>query len=192
MNQRRFVLLDRDGTILVHHHYLSDPARVQLLPGTGSALRQLVACGCGLLVITNQSGIGRGYFDRQRVELIHRRMCELLRREGVTLDGIYICPHAPEDNCRCRKPKPGLVEQAALEHGFAPEESLVIGDNVCDMCLGERIGAGTFLVRTGYGAYTAISGRVNPNYVVDNVWAASQIIKRLPSLEAIHVHAQHR
>jgi len=180
MSRRRFILLDRDGTILVAHPYLSDPALAALLPGVGSALRQLRECGYGLIVITNQSAVGRGYFDHKRLDLIHRRMCALLRKEGIQLDGIYICPHRPEDNCPCRKPNPGLVEQAAKEHGFAPESSIVVGDNVCDMHLGERLGARTFLVRTGYGAQTAISGKVNPNYVVDNLWAAAQIIKRLP------------
>jgi len=182
MNRKRYVLLDRDGTLLVSRHYLSDPAKVQLLPGVGSALRQMTAAGFGLIVVTNQSGLERGYFDEGRLALIHGRMRELLRKEQVLLDDIYYCPHVPEDNCECRKPETGMVEQAARDHDFDPRDCLVIGDNVCDMHLGKKIGAPTFLVRTGYGATTAIGGKVNPNYVVDNIWAAAQIVRRLPAI----------
>ena len=98
MLPQRFVILDRDGTIIVERCYLSDPAQVELIPGAGAALRQLSEIGLGLVVITNQSGIGRGYFDRSRLDLIHRRLCELLEAEGVRLDGIYTCPHVPEDH----------------------------------------------------------------------------------------------
>ena len=94
---RRFVLLDRDGTIIADRHYLSDPAGVALLPGAAAGLRQLRQLGLGLAVITNQSGVGRGYFTAEQVDQVHRRMARLLEDEKVFLDGIYFCPHAPAE-----------------------------------------------------------------------------------------------
>lgn len=183
MTQRRFVLLDRDGTIIVERHYLSDPCQVELIPGVAHGLRQLSEMGLGLVVITNQSAIGRGLFSRERLHSIHRRLRELLEAEGVYLNGIYSCPHIPEDNCCCRKPQPGLVELAAQELGFDPQASFVIGDKACDIELGQQVGATTFLVRTGYGAQVAADGLVTPDYVVDNLQDAAQVIQSLLSTD---------
>ncbi len=149
---RRYVLLDRDGTVIVERNYLSDPSQVELIPGAAEGLRSLSRMGLGLLIVTNQSGIGRGYFDDARLAEIHGRMCGMLADEGVVLDGIYVCPHTPEEGCDCRKPRTGLISQAAARHGFEPAEAFVIGDKACDIELGQRIGACTLLVRTGYGA----------------------------------------
>lgn len=179
MRQRRVVVLDRDGTLIVERHYLSDPEQVELIPGAAGGLRQLQERGLILVVITNQSGVGRGFFDRARLDLIHRRLEELLGAEEVHLDGIYVCPHTPEEDCRCRKPRIGLLERAASELGFDPRASFVIGDKVCDIELGRRVGAVTFLVRTGYGAEVSGKPTVTPDYVVDDVWGAAQVIRRL-------------
>ena len=179
MKRRRFVVLDRDGTTIVERHYLSDPLQVELIPGAASGLRQLSEMGLGLAVITNQSAVGRGFFDQARLALIHQRLRELLDAEGVQLDGIYVCPHRPEDACRCRKPETGLLELAAQELGFDPQASFLIGDKAIDIELGQRVGATTFLVRTGYGAQVAAENTVIPDYVVDDVWDAAQVIKRL-------------
>ena len=183
MKRRRFVVLDRDGTINVECEYLSDPDQVVLLPRAANGLRQLSERGLGLIVITNQSAVSRGFFDQARLDLIHRRLCELLEAEGVPLDGIYVCPHRPEDDCRCRKPRPGLLEQAAQELGFDPQACFVIGDKACDIELGQQVGATTFLVRTGYGAQVAAEDTVTSDYVVDDVWDAAQIIERLLSAD---------
>ena len=183
MTQRRFVLLDRDGTIIVERHYLSDPCQVELIPGVAHGLRQLSEMGLGLVVMTNQSAIGRGLFSMERLHSIHRRLRELLEAEGVYLNGIYSCPHIPEDNCCCRKPQPGLVELAAQELGFDPQASFVIGDKACDIELGQQVGATTFLVRTGYGAHVAADGLVTPDYVVDNLQDAAQVIQSLLSTD---------
>jgi len=183
VTQRRFVLLDRDGTIIVERHYLSDPCQVELIPGVAHGLRQLSEMGLGLVVMTNQSAIGRGLFSMERLHSIHRRLRELLEAEGVYLNGIYSCPHIPEDNCCCRKPQPGLVELAAQELGFDPQASFVIGDKACDIELGQQVGATTFLVRTGYGAHVAADGLVTPDYVVDNLQDAAQVIQSLLSTD---------
>lgn len=179
MSERRFVALDRDGTIIVERHYLSDPDLVELLPGAASGLRQLRELGLGLVVVTNQSPIGRGYFDETRLELIHQRLVELLAAEGVELDGVYFCPHTPDDNCSCRKPRPGMLKLAAQELNFELPDCFVIGDNTCDIELGRRVRATTFLVRTGYGAQVAAESVASPDYVVDDLQGAAQVIERL-------------
>jgi len=179
MTANRFVILDRDGTINAECKYLSQPKQVELLPGAASGLRQMMALGLGLIIITNQSGIGREYFDYPRVESIHQRLREVLQAEGVTLDAIYVCPHTPEDECNCRKPKTGLLEQAGRDYGFNPASCFVIGDKVVDIELGQRVNATTFLVRTGYGAELEHEGTVRPDYIVDDLEQAAQIIERL-------------
>lgn len=179
MNPRRFVLLDRDGTVIVERHYLSDPAGVELLPGAARGLRRMQELGLGLVVITNQSAIGRGYFDEARLDQIHARLCELLREEQVSLDGIYYCPHRPEDHCQCRKPESALPNRAARELGFNPSESLVIGDKECDIELGQRLGATTVLVLTGYGRETEAKKQVQPDFVVADLEEAASRIERL-------------
>ena len=179
MTNRRFAVLDRDGTIIAERHYLSDPDQVELIPGAAWALRRLRELGLGLTVMTNQSGVGRGYFSEERLGLIHRRMCDLLEAEGVTLDGIYYCPHTPDDGCDCRKPKPGLLERAARELDFDPKTSFVIGDNEGDIGLGLGVGATTLQVRTGYGAKVAAEGRVTAAHLVDDLAEAARVIERL-------------
>lgn len=176
---RRFVILDRDGTVLVERNYLSDPAQVALLPGAAAGLLQLQRLGLGLVVLTNQSGVGRGYFDLERLRQIHERMETMLLAEGVRLDGIYYCPHIPEDGCRCRKPLPGMLERAAADLEFDPAQAFVIGDKPCDVELGRHVGAVTILVRTGYGAEVESRGGVAADYVVDGLEGAAQVIERL-------------
>jgi D-sedoheptulose 7-phosphate isomerase len=182
--ERRFVVLDRDGTLIVERHYLADPALVELYPGTAAGLRHLRELGLGLLVITNQSAIGRGMLDEARLEAIHGRLRELLAREGVRLDGIYHCPHVPEAGCACRKPLPGLLDRAARDLGFDPRAAFVIGDKRCDLDLGRAVGATALLVRTGYGAETARelagdTGDAAPNPIVDDLREAARVIERL-------------
>lgn len=180
---RRFVLLDRDGTINVEREYLADPAQVELLPGAARGLRAWRELGFGLIVVTNQSGIGRGYFDTDRLNAVHDRLLQLLLQEDVTLDAIYVCPHAPENGCDCRKPRPGLVERAARDFKFLPSECVVIGDKASDIELGRAIGATTVLVRTGYGAEMERLATVRPHHIADNlgdaaVWFATRNHRR--------------
>ena len=183
MTKRRFVVLDRDGVIIVERQYLSEPRQVELIPGAASGLRQLSEMGLGLVVITNQSAVGRGFFDQARLDLIHRRLRELLEAKGGYLNGVYSCPHTPEDDCPCRKPRPGLLELAAQELDFDPQVCFVIGDKACDIELGQRVGATTFLVRTGYGAQVAAEGIATPDYVVDDLEEAARVIGRLVAEE---------
>lgn len=177
--KRRFVVLDRDGTLIQERVYLSEPSAVELIPGAGQALHKLAHMGLGLVVVTNQSGIGRQYFDEARLRLIHDRMEQLLRAQGVHLDGIYHCPHVPEDNCNCRKPKPGLLHKAAAELGFDPSETFVIGDKASDIELGCSAGAITVLVRTGYGSEVAAKGSSAADYTIDGIWDVHRLIARI-------------
>ena len=175
ITDRRFVILDRDGTLIVERNYLADPAGVELLPGAPAGIRHLRELGLGVVVITNQSGIGRGYFDLAALDSIHARMTQMLAAYGVELDGIYCCPHLPDDHCACRKPRAGLLLQAASDHGFLPPDCFVIGDKPCDIHLGKSVGASTVLVTTGYGALFR-SAEIGADAVVDDLEQAARYI----------------
>lgn len=177
---RRFVLLDRDGTVLVERHYLAEPSGVELSPGAAAGLLALQRAGFGLVMITNQSGVARGLFDMATLGRIHERMVALLTAEGVRLDGIYVCPHGPDAGCPCRKPRTALVEQAAAELHFDPRQSFVVGDKVEDVQLGERLGATTILVQTGYGVQTAAQTR--PDHITPDLQTAAALIIRLTAV----------
>jgi D-glycero-D-manno-heptose 1,7-bisphosphate phosphatase len=179
MSRRRFVLLDRDGTLIVERNYLCDPDQVELIPGAADALRRLAARGLGLVLVTNQSGIGRGFFDEARLAEIHQRLTALLHAERVALDGIYVCPHHPDQACACRKPRTELALRAAAELGFDASACFVVGDMASDVALGRAIGATTLLVRTGHGAATLARGEVRADYVVDDLPAAAERIEAL-------------
>jgi D-glycero-D-manno-heptose 1,7-bisphosphate phosphatase len=177
MTQPKFVVLDRDGTLIYERHYLSEVAQVELLPGAIEGLQRFVAMGWQLVVVTNQSGIGRGYFDTDRLGQIHQRLRSLLADGGIALAGIYHCPHQPEDGCDCRKPAPGMLHQAAQNLDFDLSKCIVIGDKPCDIELGQAVGATTVLVRTGYGAEVAAQGSAQPDYVVQNLSDAAETLR---------------
>ncbi|MFH1091611.1 MAG: HAD family hydrolase [Pseudomonadota bacterium] len=179
MKTRRFVLLDRDGTIIADRNYLSDPDQVKLLPGAAQGLRRLQALGLGMAIMSNQSGVGRGYFSEADLTEIHQRLIEILKIEGVVLDGAFYCPHAPEDDCRCRKPRPGLVDQARQVLSFDPADCFVVGDKDSDVELGRGIGAITILVRPGQGGGLEGYPESGPDYIVDDLLAASIVIEKI-------------
>jgi D-glycero-D-manno-heptose 1,7-bisphosphate phosphatase len=137
MNQsagaKRVALIDRDGTIIVDRVYLRDPDGIEFAPGAIEGLRLLRDAGFALVLITNQSGIARGYFDAARLEQIHNRLKFMLAAEGLRLEAIYVCPHGPDDGCDCRKPAPGMVKSAMRDLGFGPDEAVLIGDSDADM-----------------------------------------------------------
>jgi D-glycero-D-manno-heptose 1,7-bisphosphate phosphatase len=179
MKTKRYVLLDRDGTIIADRHYLSDPAGVELLPGAAAGLRALQRLGLGLVVLSNQSGLGRGYFQEADLWAVHERLRQLLAAEGIRLDGSYYCPHLPEEACACRKPGPGLVEQAAAQHGFDPGQCFVIGDKRSDIEMGQAVGAVSILVRTGHGCEHEGRPGPSPHQVVDDLEQAARVIAGL-------------
>jgi D-glycero-D-manno-heptose 1,7-bisphosphate phosphatase len=175
------VLLDRDGTIIVHKEYITSPIDVKLIPGVAEGIRLLRKLGLIVAVVTNQSGIGRGYFGLNDLELIHQRMEKLLADNGAAVDAIYFCPHHPDEGCECRKPAPGLALKAARDFGINLADSFVIGDNICDVELGQKIGATTILVRTGYGTDIEAAGFFQPDQVADNLLDAARLIEVLIS-----------
>ncbi len=166
---RQYILLDRDGTIIVDKHYLHDPDEVELLPGVVEGLQRMRDMGFGLAVLTNQSGVERGYYDEASVNACNGRMEALLQPHGVSFDGIYYC----------RKPATGLMEQAALALGFNPGESVMIGDKEADMLLGRAVGAMTILVRTGKGAAHEERCHDSADHVVDSLVQAAEIMENM-------------
>lgn len=169
---RRFIALDRDGTLIVEKNYLCDPAQVELLPTVEGGLALLRRSGFGLLVVSNQSGVGRGYFTLADVGRVNRRLVEL----AGPFDGVYFCPHAPEAGCACRKPRPGLLEQAARELGFALTDCVVVGDKASDVDLARNCAGASVLVTTGYGAEHLASGQARPDFVAPTFLAAARWI----------------
>src|SRR3954462_11528932 len=143
------VFIDRDGTLMRDVDYCGDPNEVAVFDAVPTALQRLRAAGYKVIVITNQSGIGRGYFN----EKVYRAVeAEVERQIGAGLiDATYFCPHSPSDACECRKPEPGMVLQAAREHSIDLSRSYFIGDKDSDIQCGRRAGTKTILVRTGYG-----------------------------------------
>jgi D-glycero-D-manno-heptose 1,7-bisphosphate phosphatase len=153
------IFLDRDGTIIEERNYLSDPDQVALLEGAAAGLRAMARLGLPLVIVSNQSGIGRGYFSLEQAKAVESRLRTLLEREGITIHGWYMCPHAPEDGCACRKPSPGMIEAAVRDLDLLPERSFVIGDKRCDLDLAATVGAAGLLVTTGHGEGDAAYAR---------------------------------
>ena len=174
---RRFALVDRDGTINEEIDYVLEPGQLRLIPGSADALRELRGLGLGIVVITNQSPIGRGWLTTEQLQGIHARLEELLAAEGATVDGFYACPHAPAEGCDCRKPATGLALRAAEDHGFDPAEAFVVGDHRADVELGRRIGARTFLVLTGHGREELEEARPFADHVVADLGEAAALIR---------------
>jgi D-glycero-D-manno-heptose 1,7-bisphosphate phosphatase len=175
----RLLLLDRDGTIMVEKGFPKDPAEVELIPGAAAAIRRLRALGLRTAVISNQSGIGRGFMGPDDVERVNARLLELLAAEGTTLDGIYCCPHAPEDGCACRKPQRTLLDRAAADLGADLSRSFFVGDKKDDVDAGRNVGATTFLVRTGYGGTQVFPEGGGPDLVVADLAEAAAKIEEL-------------
>ena len=174
---RRFALVDRDGTIIEERHHLVDPDGVALIPGSAAALARLRDdLGMGIVVVTNQAEVGRGNLEPARLDAIHRRLLATLAQAGATVDAILVCPHAPEDGCRCRKPGPGLAEQAIARFGFDPREAVVIGDHAGDIGMGRAVGATTILVLTGHGRDEEPAARPLADHVAEDLAGAVAII----------------
>ena len=143
--------MDRDGTLVAERGYLSDPDGLELLPGVAAALRQLRQAGHPVVIISNQAGVGRGRFGIEQVHAVMARLRWMLRAEGVEIDAIHFCPHAPGEGCACRKPGTQLFERAAEDLQISLRASMMAGDKRLDAAAGIRAGGVGVLVRTGYG-----------------------------------------
>ena len=164
------VILDRDGTIVIDRHYLGDPEQLAFLPGAVAGLRKLHMLGCRLIVITNQSGVGRGLLTLEQVQRVNAALASMMDTIGAPLTATYFCPHAPDAQCDCRKPATGLLLQAAREHGFDPAACIVIGDKASDIEMGKQVGAHTMLVT---GEHFASAQSSKPDIVVKDLGEAA-------------------
>jgi D-glycero-D-manno-heptose 1,7-bisphosphate phosphatase len=152
------ILCDRDGTLIEDEHFLSDPGKIRWIPGVLELLAQLTQQNVKVLAITNQSGVARGYFERDAIEAIHAQLHQDVKRKGGEIADFYYCPHHPQGSvsrysyaCDCRKPSPGLFLQAMREHHLQAERCWVAGDRLRDLEPGLELGMKAFLVETGYG-----------------------------------------
>lgn len=172
VGRRRAVFLDRDGTINVDRpDYIKSPEEFIFLPGVGDALRALAALEMEIIVVTNQSAIGRGIVSLKTANEINRQMIDLVQRLGGRITQVYMCPHTPEDNCGCRKPKPGLLLQAASEHALDLRRSFMIGDRRSDLEAGKAAGCRPILIG-GNG----VSAAGDSDLVVRDLYEAAQYI----------------
>lgn len=155
---KQAVFLDRDGTINIEKEYLYQAADFEFIPGAAEAIRLLNQSGVLVVVVTNQSGVARGYYTEEDVENLHRHIDRELERHGAHVDTWLYCPHHPTGRgsyalpCNCRKPLPGMLQDAARRNDIDLENSAMIGDKLADIEAGMAAGCRTFLVRTGYGA----------------------------------------
>lgn len=180
------VFLDRDGTLIEEVGYLDRPERIALYPYAADAIRALNRAGIRIVMVTNQSGVARGFFDEAMVDTCHRHIADVLALGGAHIDAYYYCPHHPDGRvpeyavrCECRKPGRALVDRAARELGIDPARSFTVGDRWVDIGLARTVGARGVLVRTGYGAGEELKppAGMRADAVVNNlVEAASWIL----------------
>jgi D-glycero-D-manno-heptose 1,7-bisphosphate phosphatase len=161
---------------------LNHVSRFRILPRVAESIRRLNEAGLPVIVVTNQSGVGRGYFPETLVHTVHELMTQQLAAAGARLDAIYFCPHTSADGCDCRKPKTGILERAAREHAIDLHRSFVVGDRHGDVELARRAGASSILVRTGYGEgeylWNAPNWPVKPDFVAADLADAVHWILR--------------
>jgi len=142
-----YIFIDRDDTLIYDVPYLNEPERVKLTPGAGRTLAKLREKGFGVIVISNQSGIGRGIITLEQLNAVNMRMKELLAADGCELDDIFFCPHKPTDNCPCRKPRTGMLEQACAKYAVDLRHSVMVGDSQGDIDMGKAFGLKTVQIR---------------------------------------------
>jgi len=180
---QRAVFLDRDGTVAEEVGYVNHASRVKLLPGSATAVKRLREAGFLAVVVTNQAGVARDYFEECVVHQAHARLRELLAAEGAALDAIYYCPHHPREGappyrqeCDCRKPKPGMLRRAAADLGIDLSRSYMVGDGVVDVGAARAAGVVPILVLTGYGRGHVEHRRdrwsVEPEHIAEDLGAA--------------------
>ena len=185
--QQRAVFLDRDGTLNVEKEYLYQPEAFEFIPGAPEAVRLLRDGGYKVIVVTNQSGVARGYFGPRQVEALHRHIQTLLKPFGTRIDAFYYCPHHPTQGqgeyrveCDCRKGQPGMLLKAAREHHLALDRSYMIGDKAADIEAGARAGCHAILVATGYGCTEAQAASLWHPWQATDLLAAARMICATP------------
>jgi D-glycero-D-manno-heptose 1,7-bisphosphate phosphatase len=173
------VFLDRDGTVSEEVGYLYSPSSYVVFPWTGPSVRRLNDAGFLVVLATNQSGVGRGYFSDDMVGRVHERLRNEIARAGGRLDAAYVCPHRPDEGCPCRKPHPGMLTRARDEMDIALEDSFMVGDRYTDVAAGKAAGTRTILVMTGDGRIEHERHRDSepqPDHVADTLVEAVEAI----------------
>ncbi|HEV8397828.1 MAG TPA: HAD family hydrolase [Vicinamibacterales bacterium] len=190
MSGRPAVFLDRDGTLSEERGYIDRLELLEIFPWTSDAIRLLNRAGFVVVVITNQSAIGRGIIDLPFLQTVHDAFDRHLARSGARVDRYYFCPHHPDARlpefrmvCRCRKPEPGMIEQATTELGLDPSRSFMVGDRLIDVACGHAAGVRSVLVRSGHSAHSgeAPPGLSEPDAILNNLMEAVGWILRSSS-----------
>jgi D-glycero-D-manno-heptose 1,7-bisphosphate phosphatase len=182
------VFIDRDGTLTEEVGYVNHPKRLRLLPGSAEAIRRLNRSGVKAVMVTNQSGVARGYFTEEVLQAVNEALVSQLKAEGAYLDGLYVCVHHPTVGappyrtvCDCRKPEPGLLRRAASDLGLDLSRSWTVGDKISDVLAGRRAGTGSILVLTGYGLgeweFRRSRWPTEPDHVAEDLLAAVEWIQ---------------
>ncbi|WP_315788825.1 HAD family hydrolase [Fischerella sp. JS2] len=181
----RAVFLDKDGTLIEDVPYNVKPDLIKLTQGAIAGLQLIQAHAYKLIVISNQSGVARGYFPELELLVVKEHLCKLLSQQDITLDDFYYCPHHPDGvvaeyaiTCECRKPEPGLILRAAYEHNIDLQKSWFIGDILNDVEAGQRAGCKTILIDNGNETQWQLSPMRIPHYVVSDLATAAQTITR--------------
>lgn len=176
------IFLDRDGTLIEERHYLCDPDKVELSEKAIEGLALMQEAGLQPIVVTNQSGIGRGYYTVEAMHSVHKRIISELEKSGLAAPRFYFCPHVPEEDCVCRKPKTGMYDQFLSDFVVRNATPLyMIGDKECDILFGRGIRATTILVKTGYGKEYDLEKMAAPDHIVNDLEEAALLI--MPKLK---------
>lgn len=178
--KRRAVFLDRDGTISEEMGYVNHLSRFIIFPYAAAAIRRLNQASLPVIVVTNQSGVARNFFPESLIRQVHDKMKTELAAAGARVDGIYYCPHIRDNNCTCRKPIPGMLDQAAREHSLDLANSILVSDRYDDISMGQSVGCSSILVLSGYGrgeyAYHRRDWPRQPDHVVEDLTDAVDLI----------------
>ena len=171
--QLNLLILDRDGVINEDDpNYIKSPAEWIPVPGSLEAIGELTRAGWSLVVATNQSGVARGYYNVEMLNRIHSAMYKAVNEAGGHIDAVFFCPHAPEDQCTCRKPLPGMILDIVRRYNIQPAECIMVGDSLRDLECIANAGGKAILVRTGNGAKTEAAGKMPADTLVFNDLAA--------------------
>ncbi len=191
---RPTVFLDKDGTLIEDLPYNVDPRRIRFAPGARDGLRLLGAAGYRIVVVTNQSGVARGYFTEADLRRVEEHLAAELSALDASLDGFYFCPHLPDGineyaiECDCRKPEPGLIRRAVAELGIDPAASWFVGDTWMDVLAGRRAGCRTIMVGPEHRDAATLPEDRQPDYAVPDLFAAARVILTAPPRAVEEAH----
>lgn len=176
-SKNQFVILDRDGTIILETpKYITNPEQISFLPGSIEGMKKIYDAGFHMIIITNQSVVGRGIISKKQLEKIHKSIIQTLLNENIKIKGIFYCPHKPDSGCLCRKPKIELVTKAAKKLNFRTESSFMIGDQETDIQLAKKIHSTSILVLTGQGKKIEKKMRNKADHIASDLSEAADLI----------------